>query len=221
MQTFILVPGGWCGAWAFEAVTPLLELHGHTVHAMTLTGLRPGDAPLDAASANLDTHADDVLRLINQAGISGATLVGHSYGGMVITAAADRAIRSVERLVYLDAYVPIDGQSCWAATTERYREIFAAGAASTGYLVRPPDGLDSRAVPHPLASFVQAIRLSGAVTRSLRREFVFCSRWNGTPFRATHTRLQAEREWKVRELPTGHDVMREAPDSVAAILCSD
>ena len=106
METFVLVPGGWKGSWSYEAVTPLLERAGHAVHALTLTGLRPDDDNATVATANLDTHAEDVLRLLDRAHITSATLVGHSYGGMVIAAAADRAAGRIARLVHIDAYVP-------------------------------------------------------------------------------------------------------------------
>lgn len=219
MATFVLVPGGWHGSWSFEAVVPLLERAGHAVHALTLTGLRPDDGPATVAAANLDTHADDVLRLLDRAHVSDATLVGHSYGGMVIAAAADRAAGRVSRLVHLDAYVPRDGESCWSSTTERYREAFAAGAATTGYAVRPPDGGDPRRRPHPLASFLQTIRLTGGFARIPRREFVHCSGWEDrTPFAGQRTRLRADPEWQVHDLPTGHNAMQEAPDAVAALL---
>jgi pimeloyl-ACP methyl ester carboxylesterase len=207
MATFVLVPGGWHGSWSFEAVVPLLERAGHAVHALTLTGLRPDDDNATVATANLDTHADDVLRLLDRAHISSATLVGHGYGGMVIAAAADRARGRVSRLVHLDAYVPRDGESCWSSTTERYRQAFAAGAASTGYAVRPPDGGDPRRRPHPLASFLQAVRLTGTLAQVSRREL--------------RTRLQADPEWQVHDLPTGHDAMHEAPDAVAALLLDE
>lgn len=222
MTTFVLVPGGWHGSWSFESVVPLLERAGHTVHAMTLTGLRPDDDETTVASTNLDTHADDVLRLLDRAGITDATLVGHSYGGMVTAAAADRAEGRISRLVHLDAYVPRDGESCWTATSERYRTAFAAGAAATGYAVQPPAGLDPRTRPHPLASFVQSIRLTGALARIPRREFVYCTGWaDRTPFTDLRTRLQADPHWQVHDLPTGHDAMHEAPDAVAALLLDE
>jgi pimeloyl-ACP methyl ester carboxylesterase len=221
MATFVLVPGGWKGSWAYEAVIPLLERAGHAVHALTLTGLRPDDDEATVATANLDTHADDVLRLLDRAHITGATLVGHSYGGMVIAAAADRADGRISRLVHLDAYVPSDGESCWSATNDHFRELFADGAATAGYAVRPPDGGsdDPRRRPHPLASFLQAIRLTGAVARVPRREFIYCSGWEDlTPFAELRTRLRGDPGWQVHDLPTGHDAMREAPEATAALL---
>ncbi|MEU6426135.1 alpha/beta hydrolase family protein [Microbispora sp. NPDC046973] len=222
MATFVLVPGGWHGAWSFEAVVPLLERAGHAVHALTLTGLRPDDDNATVATANLDTHAEDVLRLLDRAHITSATLVGHSYGGMVIAAAADRADGRISRLVHLDAYVPRDGDSCWSSATERYREAFAAGAASTGYAVRPPGDGDPRRRPHPLGSFLQAIRLTGAVDRVPRREFVYCSGWDDrTPFAELRARLRTDPDWQVHDLPTGHDAMHEAPEAVAALLLGE
>ena len=223
MSTFVLVPGGWHGSWCYETVVPLLERAGHTVHAMTLTGLRPDDYVTTVATANLDTHADDVLRLLDRAHLTNVTLVGHSYGGLVIAAAADRAGGRVSRLVHSDAYVPRDGDSCWSLTSDAYRQAFIDGAAGIGYAVRPPfrppNGGDPRRRPHPFASLVQGIRLTGAVDQVPRREFVYCSGWeSGTPFKELRTRLQADPGWQVHDVPTAHNAMREAPEVVAAIL---
>lgn len=162
-----------------------------------------------------------MLRYLDRAHIASATLVGHSYGGMVIAAAADRARGRVTRLVHLDAYVPRDGESCWCSTTERYRQAFATGAAANGYAVNPPDGLDPRTRPHPLASFLQAIRLTGTVAQVPRREFIYCSGWDGTPFAELRARLESDPEWHVHDLATGHDATHEAPDAVAALLLSE
>ncbi|MEU7844696.1 alpha/beta hydrolase family protein [Micromonospora sp. NPDC049114] len=222
MTTYVLVPGAWKGSWSFEAVVPLLERAGHTVHALTLTGLRPDDDDATVATANLDTHADDVVRLLDRAHVADATLVGHSYAGMVVAAAADRADGRISRRVHLDAYVPLDGESCWSATNEHFRKVFAAGAAGTGYSVRPPEGGDPRRRPHPLASFLQTIRLTGAAARVPRREFVYCSGWaDRTPFAQLRARVDADPEWQVHDLPTGHDAMHEAPEAVAALLLDE
>lgn len=218
MTTFVLVPGGWHGGWCYEKVTPLLEGAGHIVHALTLTGLRPHEDAASVATANLDTHADDVLRILDRHGLADVTLVGHSYGGMVIAAAADRADGRIARLVHLDSYVPRDGESCWSLAGEAYRQKFLAGAASNGYAVEPPVGGDPRRRPHPIASFVQRIRLTGAAARVPRRDFVFCSGWEETPFRDLRARLGEDPGWRVHDLPTVHNAMREAPDAVADIL---
>jgi pimeloyl-ACP methyl ester carboxylesterase len=222
MTTYVLVPGGWKGSWSFEAVVPLLERAGHTVHALTLTGLRPDDDVATVATANLDTHADDVVRFLDRADLADVTLVGHSYGGMVIAAAADRAGGRIARLMHLDAYVPRDGESCWSAMNDYFRHVIADGAATTGYAVRPPGNGDPRRRPHPLASFLQTIRLTGAFARVPRREFVYCSGWEDrTPFAEQRTRLETDPGWVVHDLPTGHDAMHEAPEAVAELLLSE
>ena len=121
-----------------------------------------------------------------------------------------------------DAFVPRDGGSWWSVANAYFREMIAAGAASTGYAVSPPEGGDPRRRPHPLASFLQAIRLTGAHARVPRREFVHCSGWaERTPFTELRTRLRADPGWRVHDLPTGHDAMREAPEAVAALLLDE
>ena len=196
-------------------------MNGHN-----LAFYRQDDDQTTVAAANLDTHANDVLRLLDRAHITSATLVGHSYAGMVIAAAADRAGGRVTRLVHLDAYVPRDGESCWSTTSEQYRQDFAAGAGAIGYAVHPPfrlpDGGDPRRVPHPIASLLQTIRLTGAAAQVPRREFIYCSGWEDrTPFAELRTRLLSDPGWRVHDLPTRHNAMREDPDAVAALLLGD
>jgi predicted trehalose synthase len=138
---------------------------------------------------------------------------------MVVAAAADRADGRISRLVHLDAFVPRDGESWWSATNEYFRQVAVAGAAATGYSVQPPGSGDPRRRPHPLASFLQEIRLTGAVDRVPRREFVYCSGWEDrTPFAELRTRLRADPAWQVHDLQTRHDAMHEDPEAVAAIL---
>ena len=165
-----------------------------------------------------------MLRLLDRAHITSATLVGHSYAGMVIAAAADRAGGRISRLVHLDAFVPRDGESWWSATNEYFRAVFTAGAAVTGYSVRPPEknGGDPRRRPHPLASVMQEVRLTGAVTQVPRREFIYCSGWEDrTPFSELRARLAADPKWLVHDLPTTHNAMREDPEAVATLLLGE
>src|SRR5207248_1247925 len=96
---------------------------GHQALPVTLTGVGER-AHLLTPGTNLDTHVQDVVRLLEAEGVEDAVLCGHSYGGMVITGVADRVPGRIARLVYVDAYVPRDGQSCWALTTEAFRSFF-------------------------------------------------------------------------------------------------
>jgi hypothetical protein len=137
---------------------------------------------------------------------------------MVITGVADRAPGLVSALVYCDAYLPADGESCWELAGPEYRQLFAAGASGDGFSVAPPTRLDPRASAHPLASFLQAIRLTGAWQEVRRREFVYLSNWAGSPFGGLYRRLAEDPEWITHTLPTGHNIMADAPDEFLEIL---
>ena len=108
-MTFVLVHGAWHGGWCWRFVRDLLEKSGHRVHAPSLTGL--GERKhLARPDIDLDTHIADIVSLLEMEDLSDVVLVGHSYGGMVITGVADRAPERIGRLVYLDAFVPEDGK---------------------------------------------------------------------------------------------------------------
>jgi len=146
MARFVLVPGGWHGGWAFEAVGKRLASEGHAVRALTLSGL--GDEP--AHGVNLERHVDEVARALHE-DETPAVLVGHSYAGMVITGAADRLPSRVGALVYADAYVPEHGDSVWSLTSQAYRDRFIAGVAADGLNCAAPGHLDPRCRAHPMA----------------------------------------------------------------------
>ena len=110
MATFVLVHGGGHGGWCWRDVAQELRRQGHLVYAPTLTGLCDR-AHLLTPDVGLETHVTDIAKLVEYEDLRDVMLVGHSYGGMVITGAADRAIERVARLVYLDAAIPFDGEA--------------------------------------------------------------------------------------------------------------
>ncbi|TDT42072.1 alpha/beta hydrolase family protein [Streptomyces sp. BK208] len=215
---FVMVPGGWQGGWAFDSVAAELRREGHDVEALTLSGLEP-DSPADVIRApNLDTHIDQVAETIERGDGTPVALCGHSYGGMVIAGVADRLGDRLDQLVFIDAYVPDDGDSCWSLTSDRFRELFMAGARADGRWVAVPEGLDPRARPHPLASFVQSIRLGGNPSRALGRTFISGGAWPGSPFVPLTERLRSDSDWRVHEIPVGHNIARRDPHTLAAVL---
>ena len=110
MTTFVLIPGACHGAWCFDDLATALRSHGHRVLTITLTGVAER-AHLLHAGVNLETHITDVVAaLATERNVDDLVLVGHSYGGMVITGVADRIPDRVDALVYLDALVPRDGE---------------------------------------------------------------------------------------------------------------
>ncbi|MFF3573712.1 alpha/beta fold hydrolase [Nocardia jiangxiensis] len=127
---FVLVPGGWHGGWSYTPLANALRQHGHDACPVTLTGV--GDRNhLLTATTNLDTHINDVTAMLESERITDAVLVGHSYAGMVITGVADRVPERVATLVYSDAYVPDDGQSCFELTSAEFRRMFVEGRVTT------------------------------------------------------------------------------------------
>ena len=215
MARFVLVAGGSHGGWAFEAVSRVLAGAGHEVQALTLAGL--GDEP--AHGVNLESHIHEVVQALRGRGTP-AVLVGHSYGGMVITGAADREPSSVKAMVYVDAYVPDNGASLWSLTTPNYRERFIAGAAADGLNCAPAAHLDRRCRPHPMATFLQAVQLTGDWRQIPGKAFVAAFGWEGSPFIELYERLRLDPEWATHRLECAHDVPRLAPEALTKILLS-
>ena len=211
-----MVPGGWQGGWVFDPVAAELARNGHHIETVTLAGLEP-DGPVDPdRPPNLDAHIDQVVGVVERSGGAPLALCGHSYAGMVIAGVADRLGERLDHLVFIDAYVPVDGDSCWSLTSDHFRELFIAGAGADGRWVAVPDGLDPRARPHPLASFVQKIALEGDPTPA--RTFISGGAWVGSPFVALTERLRADPGWRVHEIPVGHNIARRDPRALAAVL---
>jgi len=217
MTTYVLVPGACHGAWCFDDLAEGLRAQGHRVLTVTLTGIAER-AHLLHAGVNLETHVADVVAELAVHDIGDAVLVGHSYGGMVITAVADHVPRQVNSLVYLDAFVPRDGESCWTLTTDEQREWYAA-VDETGYGVPPLPFFDKRATAHPLASLMQRVRLTGDLSRFHRRVYVYATKWESeSPFAATFERVRRDPTWTAHVLDGAHNLMRDCPDDLLKIL---
>jgi len=205
--------GGWC----FDDLAGRLRADGHHTRPLTLTGLSERGHLLHGG-VNLDVHVQDVIGVLEAENIEDAVLVGHSYGGMVITAVADRVPARVSALVYLDAVVPRDGDSCWTLVSDRERQWYA-DVVETGYGVRPLPFFDPRATPHPLASLLQPLRLTGDPARIRRRVYVYATGWDGeSPFTSTYERLREDAGWTTHALDSGHNLMRDAPEDLRTIL---
>ncbi len=216
MAAIILVAGGWHGGWWFRPVTDQLRQTGHDVYPVTLTGL--GERRhLGTSIVNLDTHIADVVATIEFERLEQVVLCAHSYGGMVISGVADRIPDRIAALVAIDAQIPRDGESLWGLTTDAFREAFIEWTTD-GANVDPPSGLDERTTPHPLASFVQPIHLTGAGDRVGRKHYVWLSGWEESPTKLIYDRLRDDPSWDVRTWPIGHDVITEGADRLVDLL---
>jgi pimeloyl-ACP methyl ester carboxylesterase len=216
MASFVLIPGGWRGGWTFADFVARLKRAGHEAYAVTLSGLDVVLGPSDA-NINLDTHIADVIELLAVEDLSEVILCSHSYGGMVAAGVADRAPERIAALAYLDAFVPMDGQSWWDLANEHFRQLIIENARHDGLTVEPPAGRDPRRKPHPIGSFLQALHLTRA-EKPMPRTFAYATGWSATPFTAQYERLRDDPAWQVHTLACSHDVINEAADEVFEIL---
>lgn len=219
MTTFVLVPGMCHGAWCFDDLSKALRIRGHHVLALTLTGVAER-AHVMVGGVNLETHITDVLAAIAADTTSGndLVLVGHSYGGMVITGVADRIPDRVDALVFLDAVVPSDGESCWDLVDDAERQWYTE-VDDTGFGVPPMPFFDDRATTHPLASVLQPLHVNADLSRFRRRDYVYALDWPGeSPLRASYDWVRDDPTWTCHELDGKHNLMRDNPDDLLRIL---
>ncbi|MEJ2175994.1 MAG: alpha/beta hydrolase [bacterium] len=230
MATILVAHGAWSAGWAWKKMHPLLGARGHRLVTPTYTGLGER-AHLAHRGIDLDAHIEDVLAAMLYEDLRDVMLVGHSYGGMVATGVAERALERVAQRVYLDAFVPRDGQSLLDQVSPETRAAIRRGAAEQGEGWRiPPNALPDdtseadrawilpRRVMQPLASFEQALRVHG-VADHLPRSYVYCRRAApGDVFRQFAERARSEPGWRVHELDASHSPHITAPEALAELL---
>jgi pimeloyl-ACP methyl ester carboxylesterase len=231
VATFVLVHGGGHGGWCWQPVTRRLRARGHEVHAPTLTGLGERRHLL-GPDIDLDTHIEDVVSLLFHEDLGDVTLVGHSYGGMVITGVADRALARVSRLAYLDAAIPLDGEAL-VDVSPGLLEFNDARLVDGVLLGLWPDGVSAalygltdpqlaawaapRLTPHPWRTFETKLRLRHAeAVAALPKGIVNC------PVSLARRPAETLSRWfdadYVRAIDTGHDLMLTEPEAVSVML---
>lgn len=239
MTTFVLVPGFWLGAWAWHSTAAELRRHGHDVYPISLTGLGER-AHLARPDTDLDVHVTDVVNLLRYEDLRDVVLVGHSYAGSVVTAAADHVIDRVAQLVYVDTGPLPDGVTQVEFTPPAEREHNAALVADHGggWRLPPPHWADlaasvpdvddsivtllrERSVDQPWATATAPVRLTGAWEK-LPRLGVLSSftaaQVQGMAATLPLYRHMAGDGWRYEELPTWHWPMLSRPVELAAIL---
>jgi pimeloyl-ACP methyl ester carboxylesterase len=234
MATYVLVHGGGHGGWCYQRVARLLRAAGHEVYAPSLTGLGER-SHLVSPQVDLDTHIRDITALLHYEDLTDVILAGHSYGGMVITGAADRAADRVQRLVYLDAANPEDGQSLadlagdhinWSRqfgkTVDGVELVLQPETTDVGvwYGVTDPADvawMNPRLTPHPWKCFEQRLVLTNeAAYRAIPQYHVVCTATLAT--RDPELIAQARAAGRLWDIDTGHDLMITEPRKVADAL---
>ena len=228
MANFVLVHGAWHGGWCYSRVAKILRAQGHDVYTPTLSGMGERSHLLNA-DINLNTHINDVINVIEWEDLDNVVLCGHSYGGIVVTGVADAIHERVGALVYLDAYIPEDGDSVMTfMSEEREARLLREAHAAGGLAIPAPDvsmygvnaadleWVQGKVTPHPLATFLQPIHLTGAHSK-IRRTYVYAK--GQTTTRPYFDKLMQDPAWTVLTTEKGgHDQMIDDPVAVSNIL---
>jgi len=224
----VLVHGAWHGAWCYQRVVPILTAARHRVHAPTLTGLADRSHLL-SRDVNLETHAKDVANLILWEDLQDAVLVGHSYGGAVISALIELVASRIAAAVFLDAFLPQSGESIADLSPPaqgRIREMEASGAVgippipARAFAVNERDQawVDAKCTPQPLQTFLDRPVLAGARERVRRKVYVRAERYAAPTFDTVLERVRADASWTTYRLPCGHDMMIDLPQQTADLI---
>lgn len=218
--TFVLVHGAWAGAWGWSRVRERLLARGHRVHVPTLSGVGER-SHLPAHVIGLGTHIDDVVNEILWHDLDDVVLVGHSYAGFVVTGVAERIGERLSALVYVEAFIPEDGQ-CFAdlaAWLDVDAPSTPAPPAEAGDYRDDADRLwvNAKATAQPTATFTERLRVTGAYQRVARKAFVRATGWDG-PFDAAIAMARSEPDWTAHEIDSGHDIPVDNPNELARVL---
>ena len=229
MTTFVLVHGAWRGSFGFRNVRRALQRAGHDATSPSLTGLGEREH-LASPQVTLQTHVQDVVNHVLYEDLRDIVLVGYSYGGAVVTGCLDHLHDRVRELVYLDAFVPGDGQ-CVADLVGLPRFPITLGQAH--YMPTPSRTFDDpaeaafqdeRAVAQPIACAYDPIRLHQPLEDfPFGRTYVKATRGDadevGEPcFRAAAARAKVSERWRYREIDSNHMLLSNRPQEVSTLL---
>jgi pimeloyl-ACP methyl ester carboxylesterase len=224
----VVAHGAWSAGWAWKKMRPLLRAAGHEVWTPTYTGIGER-VHLANPLIDLDTHIADVVGVLESEDLRDVALIGHSYGGMVATGVADRARERIAQVIYLDAFVPQDGQSLADLAGEEAAKHMRHGAETQGEgwrvppMPMPPDTSEAdqawaapRRVPQPIKTLVSKLRLTRKDAPP--RSYIYCKMCRpGDVFRQFAERAQRE-NWRYIELDASHNPHITMPETLRDVL---
>lgn len=227
--TFLLVHGAWNGSWCYQQVAQLLREQGHRVFTVTLSGLAER-SNLVSPDIDLSTHVQDVVNAVEWEELNDFVLVGHSYGGMVITAAAEQIWRKVSAIVYLDAFIPQSGQALAELNGDGARAAMEQRAlANGGYLPPIPAKVfaieernqarvDAKCTKQPAKTFLERVPVASAYARIPKKMYLRAARFKHPGFDRIMATLQTNPAWAVQSWDVGHSMMVDVPERTARYL---
>jgi pimeloyl-ACP methyl ester carboxylesterase len=228
-KTFVLVHGSSAGGWCYRRVADLLEARGHKVFAPTLTGLGER-SHLMSGQITLDTHITDIVNVVKWEGLEDFVLVGHSYGGWIISGVAEHYEAKIASIVFLDAFMPENGQRVLDTNSPRSRAEIEE-ALKKAEVSRPPPPaavwnvnakdqpwVNEKFTAQPVGVAFTPIRLTGARDRVPKKTYVRARGYDNPNFERYYAKVKSDPSWRTYELPCGHEVMIDMPERTAEIL---
>jgi pimeloyl-ACP methyl ester carboxylesterase len=232
-KTFVLIHGSWLGGWSWRRVEPLLRAREHRVFAPTMTGVGER-SHLISRNITLDTWVQDVEQLFEFEELERVILVGHSFGGRVVTGFADRRPDLIERIVFLDSALPVSGLSLLDQLPAAARAARVASSASSGGIsIPPPTALalgvmepkdqawvDRRMTPQPFETNAVPLNFANQIGNGRPVSFV---EFTEPVFPASELAVRFARQqtgWDIHTIATGHMAMVSEPDALADLLCT-
>jgi pimeloyl-ACP methyl ester carboxylesterase len=227
-KTFVLVHGAWHGGWCWRRVADRLTARGHKVFTPTMTGLGERSHLLDA-KIGLATHITDIVNVIKWEGLTDIVLLGHSYAGLVITGVAEQVQPTISSIVFLDAFVPENGQSV-AEINPNIRSRVAEAIQKSEFVLRPTPAarfgvnendrawVDAMCTPQPLPTFTDKAIVTGARDRIGKKTYIRAKGLPSGAFDGYQAQFAKLAGWRVYELPCGHDAMVDLPAELTDLL---
>lgn len=233
-KTYVLIHGAFFGGWCWNDVAAGLRAIGHAVYTPTLTGLGER-SHLMAARPTLETFIQDVAQVLRFQDLENVILVGHSFGGSIVSALADRMPQTLRHLVYLDAQLLLSGQSpasvAPSESMERYRR--RAIETSNGPIIPPYDPkafgvadpdvaawARGKLTPHPFQTYFDALELKSRVGNAVPATYVACTSPAYPNVASSHDLAKQMEGWTYLELATGHSPMLSMPAELIAMLAT-
>jgi pimeloyl-ACP methyl ester carboxylesterase len=218
---FVIVHGAWGGSWAFKKVDSLLTENGCVVYRPSLTG-QGERVHLATLDVGLMTHIKDVVNMILYEDLHNIILVGHSYGGMVVTGVADSLPGRIRKLIYLDAFVPDDGESLLGIQGARGDGL--KRMTTNGFVIPPwvvAGKLPPKDVPHPYKTLSDTLILKNDLRLKIPTTYILTVA-KGTEAKADDFATQAERAkkkgWPVLQLEADHNPQWSATEAFVEML---
>lgn len=210
-RTFLFVHGAWGGGWEYAKVDSILSTNGDIIFHPTLTGLGER-VHLANTDINLTTHITDIVNVIKFENLHDVILVGHSYGGMVISGVVEQVPDRIKQLIYLDAFVPNDGESIKSMVGQGFEGM--EKSAKDGFIpypFGPTKPMPPTDVPQPLKSFTESLKISNPLVLKIPTAYILMTKDGKGGFEQNGASRARARNWKILMLEGGHYAMRDQP----------